>query len=813
MAGMSRLKFAVMAPFVAFVILLGIGLSLTQYLGHQRESGRFSAQMASAIAGSFRAAVESDAEMMAGMLGMLAERRELREALSRNDAESLLDLSRPTFDRLKRDNGITHFYFSDTRRVNLLRVHQPGRRGDVISRISTLEAERTRQAAHAIELGPLGTLTLRVVMPWHHDGVLIGFVELGKEIDGVFGSLHQQFGLEPMVFLSKVRLDRVAWEEGMRMLGRTPNWEQFSDVVMAVGNGIRADRVSQLRGTPSEEVALDDRWLMWLQLPIGGVDAQGGLEVGIILDVTSRHAEIRNFLLTVVQAVVVGSALVIALFWLVLDRVEDRLSRVEGRESHLGRILNLLKDRIHVFSTPGLCLVDGNAGALAQVGHPDDPSQLHFESVFDAMKREPVAELTAESEAITQEGMTIEAKGPPRPVETRFTYVADREQPVVVAVSTEIGERKRAEREVRKLWQALEQSPVSVMITDAQARIEYVNPAFIALTGYDRDDVLGRRPSLLKSGKTPTETHRALWAAITKGDAWTGDLINRRKDGRDYIDHSLISPVRGENGDITNYLAVKEDVTERDRHQRELAAMATALQNSNAELEQFAYVASHDLRQPLRMIVSYLSLIERRLRPLEGDVETFFDFAVNGAKRLDALILALLEYSRVGRSAELSPIELDQLIREAVEQAQPAIDDSGAEVEIDGVGSVPVLGNAIDLLRLFDNLIGNAIKYRTAGQPPRIRVGWRRQDKDWLVWVADNGIGLAPEDSERAFGMFQRLVDATQYEGTGIGLAVCKKIVTQHGGCIWVESEMGKGSTFFVTLPGISNALIGEAVS
>lgn len=230
------------------------------------------------------------------------------------------------------------------------------------------------------------------------------------------------------------------------------------------------------------------------------------------------------------------------------------------------------------------------------------------------------------------------------------------------------------------------------------------------------------------------------------------------------------------------------------------------LMRSNAELEQFSYAISHDLQEPLRMVSSYLSLIERRYKErLNQDGLEFIAFAVDGAKRMSGMIQGLLEYSRVNRKGQsFRPVELKQATNEALENLALSISESGAVISL---GELPVVnGDPGQLMRLMQNLIGNALKYRAPDRRPEVMVFAKRKDDQWEVAVADNGIGIAATDTERLFKVFQRLHTRSQYEGFGIGLAVCRRIVERHGGRIWVESEVGKGSRFVFTLPAISES-------
>jgi PAS domain S-box-containing protein len=284
-------------------------------------------------------------------------------------------------------------------------------------------------------------------------------------------------------------------------------------------------------------------------------------------------------------------------------------------------------------------------------------------------------------------------------------------------------------------------------------------------------------------------------------------------DGRSEVEATLVS----KNGEETPYYftgvrvvlngspfltGVGVDIAERLRAARALAEKAEAVERSNAELEQFAYVASHDLREPLRMISSYVGLLERRYADkLDSEAKEFIAFAKDGAQRMDHLVLDLLEYSRVGRASHpKAPVDIRSLIDESLANLALAIREKQAVVDI--VGQMPILVcNAHEIIRLFQNLVGNALKYRHADRAPKIRIECRRVKAEWVFTVVDNGIGIDPKYFERIFLVFQRLHSRKDYEGTGIGLAVCKKIVEHHGGRIWVSSAPGVGATFSFALP------------
>ncbi len=247
------------------------------------------------------------------------------------------------------------------------------------------------------------------------------------------------------------------------------------------------------------------------------------------------------------------------------------------------------------------------------------------------------------------------------------------------------------------------------------------------------------------------------------------------------------------------YGSLEEKIAERTE---QLEAQTTELARSNAELAQFAYIASHDLQEPLRMINSYLRLIERRYKgQLDKEADEFINFALDGSSRMQQLIRDLLAYSRVGtRSQPVDPTDCQLILQQVLDNLQMAIAESGAIVTADALPTLHV--DPTYMSQLLQNLVTNAIKFRSDRTPQIcISVCYQTQPKEWLFRVADNGIGIAPDSFERIFLIFQRLHTRSEYPGTGIGLAICKKIVDRHGGRIWIESELGQGTTFYFTIP------------
>ncbi|MBI2818252.1 MAG: GHKL domain-containing protein [Acidobacteria bacterium] len=264
---------------------------------------------------------------------------------------------------------------------------------------------------------------------------------------------------------------------------------------------------------------------------------------------------------------------------------------------------------------------------------------------------------------------------------------------------------------------------------------------------------------------------------------------------------NLLDDFNAEKGKVeASNEGLRHEIAERRQAEQSLLEKSEALIRSNAELEQFAYVASHDLQEPLRMVSSYMQLFAERYQgKVDERADKYIRYAVEGAKQMQSLIAGLLEYSRVGREQHLTRVEAVSALERALSNLDSRIQESGASVTYDPLPLVHA--DFTQLVQIFQNLISNAMKFRKADEEPHVHISATAQDQRWVFTVEDNGIGIAPEHTERIFVIFQRLHTRSEYPGTGIGLSVCKKAVERQGGRIWVESEPGLGSRFCFTLP------------
>ncbi len=372
---------------------------------------------------------------------------------------------------------------------------------------------------------------------------------------------------------------------------------------------------------------------------------------------------------------------------------------------------------------------------------------------------------------------------------------------MVAGTFIDITERKRAEQALaesesrfREIFNTVSDA---IFIHDAETgRIVDVNRRMCEMYGITREEAFACGPDDLSAGVPPYSSAEAIekiHLARIVGPQ-TFDWLARARDGHLFwVEVSLQFALIGSQQRI---LAVVRDITERREFMEEL-------KRSNTDLEQFSYAVSHDMRQPLRMISSYLQLLELKLAgQLDGEKRDYFNFAIEGAKRIDQMLVELLEYSRIGRIGEPQAwVESRAVLDEALKFLQPALAEARADLNI--TGDWPnIFARHDEILRLFQNLIGNAAKFRVAGRIPEITVTSVVVKNEWHLCVADNGVGIATDQIKRLFQVFHRLQSREAYEGTGIGLALCRKIAEHHKGRIWAESAgEGQGSKFYVVLP------------
>ena len=397
-------------------------------------------------------------------------------------------------------------------------------------------------------------------------------------------------------------------------------------------------------------------------------------------------------------------------------------------------------------------------------------------------------------------------------VSEAFDHMAEETQQHIEAIAADLKEIRQQQADLKKLSSAVENSPAAVVITDADAIIQYVNPAFTEATGYSFAEAVGQTPRVLKSGRTPLKTYQDMWQTILAGGIWSGELMNRKKSGELIWENTRISSVRNERGEITHFVAIKEDVTKRKRAEEDLLFLnlnlekrvverTRQLEDAYVEQEAFSYSVSHDLRAPLRSINGFAhAMAEDCAGCAKTESLDHLQRVQVAAIRMGQLIDDLLSLGDVGK-AELhfKTINLSEMVRTILQGLSEH--EPGRRATLEVMDDIHVTGDPRMLRIALENLLGNAWKYTARCEETYIAFGETEEDGERAVFVRDNGAGFSMVYAEKLFKPFQRLHSPSDFKGSGIGLAIVQRIISRHGGRIWAQAEKDKGATFYFSLP------------
>ena len=504
------------------------------------------------------------------------------------------------------------------------------------------------------------------------------------------------------------------------------------------------------------------------------------------------------------------------------QRAESALATTYSR---LNGIIDGSRDLIAAWDTD-CCLMAVNAAFKAEmrrawgaeVGPGSCPARWLAEFPAERQRLMSQWQRALAGESFVVEEQTTEGRW----FETSYYPIRDAGGRIIAAshIVRDVTSRRLAIESLRLLNRAVAQSPASIVITDTEGNIRYVNESFCRVSGYSREEAVGKNTRFLGSGQMPPEVFQDLWATISSGKTWTGRLLNRRKNGETYWESALIQGIADDEGYILNYLAVKEDISAvmaAEAENRELNASlerrvserTAELDRAMKDLEAFAYSVSHDLRTPLRAISGFAHiLMDSEQANLSEDGRGLLGRVVHNALRMAQLIDDILAYSRAGnRTLDWRELDLGELARSVAEELRPAY----PEVDVCIADLPTVRGDATMLRQVLANLIGNALKFSTQREKGRVEVSCRQDGPETVFEVRDNGVGFDMQYASKLFGMFQRMHTESQFPGTGVGLAIVKRLVERHGGRIWASAEPGQGAVFSFTLAATLAA--GEAAA
>lgn len=509
--------------------------------------------------------------------------------------------------------------------------------------------------------------------------------------------------------------------------------------------------------------------------------------------------------------------------WRIIQR-----RRLESRTARLSRVLENSLNEILIFDSQTMCFIDVNKVAQSNLGYSIEElrgmTPLDIQPQFTTKSFVNLIESLRTGEQPELIFTTVHRRKDQTmyPVEIHLQYM-DEPQGVFVAVVRDIDDRLRMESELRKLAQAVEQSPESIVITNLKAEIEYVNEAFLESTEYTWEEVIGKNPRFLQSGNTPPETFQSMWKALASGQAWQGEFFNKNKSGREFIEHAIITPIRSPNGTVTHYVAVNDDITEKNQltqeleahrhHLEELVGERTAQLAEAREKAELANKAksvflanmSHEIRTPMNAIIGLTHLLLRE-KPRHDQASRLTKIDTSAGHLLtiinDILDLSKIEAGKL--TLEHSNFNLNELLDHIRSLFREELITKGLTIEVD-VGDTPVWlkGDATRLRQALLNYVGNAIKFTEEGTIyMRTRVVEESNNQLMLRFeVEDPGIGVAADIMPGLFEAFEQADPSTTrvHGGTGLGLAITRRLVLMMSGEVGAESELGKGSKFWFT--------------
>jgi len=417
--------------------------------------------------------------------------------------------------------------------------------------------------------------------------------------------------------------------------------------------------------------------------------------------------------------------------------------------------------------------------------------------------RNSLNKITKEQSLKTKSGKVIIVKG-------TITVIRDDKGKIQYfdGLLEDVSAQKEAEKEILKLSTAITQSPASVIITDLDGNIEYVNPKFNEVTGYSTEEVIGKNPRILKTEFTTSEDYKELWETISSGNTWTGEFLNKRKDGTNYWEHASISPIIDDNGNTIKYLAIKEDVTKRKEIEDALIKSENELKEANATKNMFFSIMAHDLKGPIGNVLQLSKIIKNKFNDISNqEILEYINLLFELSTKTDNLLNDLLLWAQIQMNIidfETSNIGLELVINESINMIEEKAKEKDIKIKIGSNIDADLLvhANKDSIKTIFRNLLSNAVKFsKIKGE---IEINISPLENNFIeISIQDNGVGISSENIAKLFKIETSFstYGTNQEKGTGMGLIICSELIKKNGGTIRVESKENFGSTFYFTLP------------
>ncbi|MEO5327762.1 MAG: PAS domain S-box protein [Magnetococcus sp. THC-1_WYH] len=963
----ASIRKPILMTFITAITLLVVVVGVAVQWMHRTLEDIFLQEVQSISSLRLQGMQQEAGHQLEGLVAILQMQEDLSQAFVARDRGQLLQQALPFYRQFEKFHGINGLSFLKPDRHVLLRVHHPEAFDDLQAHEILLNSEKTGVRSQGLRVTSSGDLLLCVVVPWRDPmGKLMGYVAVDLAIHSLLQSLEQEFQARFLVFIEKKWIIKEQWERLAKIKSLDVPWNRFADVVMMPMSHLSIPAWLDddfLGGESTFSPQANESWFFWLEEhehfeKINLQDHSGVALgwIGIIADDTQFDSVQGKNLLLIMLAILSVTAFMIIVFNRRLISVDQTVARsvrsLAKSEARYSAILDTAMDAIVSIDKDGIVL-EYNRAAEATFGFsyqemmgtrfsdsiiPDEmrdkhdaamkhylaSGQSHFlsrrvelpamhkdgrrldielaitvvsieEDVFFTAFLRDISQKKADEGKLRLQAAALEAAANPivitdvqsviqwiNPAFTKLTgfpaeevigqkpsilksgehdsafyesmwdtilagevwhhevvnkkkdgvlYVQESVITPVrdasgrirhfIAIQQDVTDKKRIENERNRFWLAVEQSPVTTVITDPQGLIEYVNPQFCRVTGYAQHEVIGNNPRMLKTESTPELVYSDMWQTIASGNTWRGELLNRKKSGDSFWESTLIAPIFNDKGKIQHYLAIKEDITEKkvyDAALREARQKADAASRAKSE---FLATMSHEIRTPMNGILGMVELLLDG--PLNQQQYHYAQTVYRSGESLLSLLNDILDFSRIEASQvilEHTSFDLRELLAEVADVFSPLAHSKSLPLSIRWTPEsmwTTVLGDPVRLRQIMINLAGNAVKFTHNGGVSLHIMCLSESPAGNLFRfeVVDTGIGIDGEAQKRLFQPFVQADSTTtrRYGGSGLGLSIVRKLVELMGGRVGLESVPGQGSTFWfeVTLELDQTELAGAA--
>jgi|GEM_PF-1412252 len=821
-------RLRILIPLTLALAILLTGFVVSFYQNQKKYLHTEAVKRMESVEKLFVVQLNSDAQTMRAGLEIVLFDKQLRTALKNKDREALLEHALPIFKHLQSNHRTTHFYFTGPDRINILRVHKPDKYGDKIHRYTTLEAERSKKISSGIELGPLGTFTLRTVAPWYEGDRLIGYVEFGEEIEHIIQYLHNILNVDLYILIKKKLLNRKNWEAGMRMLGRKPAWDQFPTVVMTehtdklfTENLIKfLNKVHYTSMESDVEVSLNQRKYRKGFLPLKDT---GGHEVGammVMYDVTDMYSGLYTTIFQMGVICLSVGGILFVLFYIFLGQIEHQVNKSsealrENEEHYKNFFDNALAGIFRSRLSDGM-FIDMNSKAAEQLGLSVEEvvGKVHSIDLYrnSDQRRELIAKLSQDGEVHGFETDLKLLDG--RDVTLSISVKAYPDKDYMEGAVIDITERKQAEKEFIKSEARYKQIFENIQDVYYEARIDgtilEISPSIEIVSQYNRNELVGK--SIYDIYTNPEERDDFIKLILDKGKVDDFEINLTDKDGSQRICSISTLLIRDEQSNPIKLIGILRDISERKRAENERKQLEIQLLQAQ-KMEAIGNLAggiAHDFNNILTSVIGYteLSLDEvEKGTQLEDNLQEIY----TAGKRAKDLVRQILAFARQSEE-ELRPIQVDMIAAEVLKFIRASIPTT-IEIKQTIESDALIMGNATQVHQILMNLFANAAHamedkggiLEFSLKDVVMDRGVTREKLDLEpgnyieIKVSDTGTGIVPEIIGTIFDPY--FTTKGPGEGTGMGLAMVHGIVKSYGGKISVDSKPGQGTLFRIYLP------------